>query len=165
MTELINLYNMVNHIEFKDTIKKQIIRGLRYHEFYIKMDSKTTEKLLEIFELDVEEDIGYFILLFGRQIEESKWKNIIVFLGKIDEIRMAHFHLEKIVSHMIKIYSNCPYFMLETMHAVILHLLLTDRKGMEVYVKIREKCLGSKNWMLRRNFIKLYTFFKKNASF
>lgn len=48
---------------------------------------------------------------------------------------------------------------------MILKLLLLDRKGMEVYIKIREKCLGSKNWMLRRNFIKLYTYFKLNASF
>ena len=50
-------------------------------------------------------------------------------------------------------------------HKVILHLLLIDRKGMEIYVRIREKCLGSKNWMLRRNFIKLYTYFKTNASY
>lgn len=55
--------------------------------------------------------------------------------------------------------------MFEPLQKVILHLLLIDRKGMEVYIKIREKSLGSKNWMLRRNFIKLYTFFKANASF
>lgn len=89
----------------------------------------------------------------------------MIFLDHIPEIKFYQSHLEKIVSHLIKIYSNCPYFLLEHMHQVIFRLLLIDRKGMEVYLKIREKCLGSKNWMLRRNFIKLYTFFKVNGSF
>ena len=49
----------------------------------MKVKAQTIEKLLDIFEFDVEEDIGYFILLFGKQVEESKWKNILVFLSKI----------------------------------------------------------------------------------
>jgi len=138
---------------------------LRFHEFYFKIDAKTTGKLLDLLELDSDEDIGYFILLFGRQVDESKWKNILVFLERILEIKMVHFHLEKIVASIIKVYSNCPYFMFEALQKIILHLLLIDRKAMDVYIKIREKSLGSKNWMLRRNFIKLYTFFKVNASF
>lgn len=36
---------------------------------------------------------------------------------------------------------------------------------MDLYVKIREKMLGSKNWMHRRNFIKLYVYFKIHGSF
>jgi hypothetical protein len=65
----------------------------------------------------------------------------------------------------MKVYVGAPYFMLEELHRVILHLLMVDRKGMEVYLKVREKSLGAKNWMLRRNFIKLYTYFKIHASF
>jgi hypothetical protein len=89
----------------------------------------------------------------------------MVFLHQIPEIKFYQSYLEKIVSNLIKIYSNCPYFLLEQMHQVIFRLLLIDRKGMEAYLKVREKCLGSKNWMLRRNFIKLYTFIKINGSF
>lgn len=65
----------------------------------------------------------------------------------------------------MKVFVGAPYFMLEDLNRVILLLLLIDRKGMEVYLKVREKCLGSKNWILRRNFIKLYTYFKRNASY
>jgi|JI9StandDraft_1071089.scaffolds.fasta_scaffold986410_2 hypothetical protein len=41
------------------------------------------------------------------------------------------------VANIIKIYSNCPYYMLEKMNEVIFKLLLVDRKGMEVYLKVR----------------------------
>lgn len=123
------------------------------------------QKLIDMLQLNTDEDIGYFILLFSKQIQNSKWKNIMVFLHQISEIKFYQSYLEKIVSNLIKIYSNCPYFLLEQMHQVIFRLLLIDRKGMEAYLKVREKCLGSKNWMLRRNFIKLYTFIKINGSF
>ena len=63
-------------------------------------------------ELDNDEEIGIFTLLFGRQIEASKWKNILVFISKISEIRFTQSHLEKVVTNIVKIYSNCPYFML-----------------------------------------------------
>ena len=80
---MIHLYNMASHIEFKEQLKKQIIKGLRYHDFYLKTNPQVIEKMLDLFELDVEEDIGYFILLLGKQIEESKWKNILVFFTKV----------------------------------------------------------------------------------
>ena len=83
IAEMIHLYNIASHIEFKEQLKKQIIKGLRYHDFYLKTNPQVIEKMLDLFELDVEEDIGYFILLLGKQIEESKWKNILVFFTKV----------------------------------------------------------------------------------
>ena len=93
MTEIIKLAALVNHIEFKEEIKRQVMKGLRYHEFYIKMDAETVERLLNLMELDNDEEIGIFTLLFGRQIEASKWKNILVFIAKISEIRFTQSHL------------------------------------------------------------------------
>jgi len=68
--------------------------------------------------------------MLGRQIEASQWKTILVFLDRIKEIRLCHSHLEKIIGHVMKVYVGCPYFMLEDIHRVILHLLMVDRKGM-----------------------------------
>jgi hypothetical protein len=65
----------------------------------------------------------------------------------------------------IKIYHNCPYFLIEKVHGVIYFLMLNDRKNMEIYQKIKEKYINSRCWMHRRNYIKLYAFLKRNASF
>ena len=146
-------------------MKKQLLKGIRYHEFYLKMNQAVANKFLDLLEFDAEDDIGIYILMLGKQIEASQWKTILIFFERIAEIKLCHSHLERLIGHVIKVYVGSPYFMLEELHQVILHLLMVDRKGMEVYLKLREKCLGAKNWMLRRNFIKLYAYFKKHASF
>ena len=83
INHLILFHSWIGHIEFKEEIKKQIFRGLRYHEFDIKMDKKIVENLLDILELSVEEDITNFTLTFGKQVDSSRWKNIELFLDKI----------------------------------------------------------------------------------
>ena len=65
----------------------------------------------------------------------------------------------------MRIYQNCPYFLLEKMNAVILGLMLADRKNLEIYLKVRDKFQASRCWMHRRNYIKLYSYLKRNASY
>lgn len=65
----------------------------------------------------------------------------------------------------MRIYQNCPYFLLEKMHAVIFGLMLADRKNLEIYLKVRDKFQASRCWMHRRNYIKLYAYLKRNASY
>lgn len=69
------------------------------------------------------------------------------------------------MTSVMKIYHNCPYFLLEKVHGVILYLMLNDRKNMEIYQKIKDKYVTSRCWSHRRNYIKLYAFLKMNASF
>lgn len=66
---------------------------------------------------------------------------------------------------IVKIYQSCPYFLLDLVHAAILFLMLNDRKNLEMYQKIKEKFMGSRCWMHRRNYLKLYTFLKINSSY
>jgi hypothetical protein len=80
IVSMIELSFHVVHIEFKDDLKRQILKGLRYHEFYLKSTPSVMSKLIDLLELNIDEDVGYFILLLGKQIENSKWKNIAAFL-------------------------------------------------------------------------------------
>ena len=35
---LVRFYGCVDHLEFKEEVKKQAMRGIRYHEFDLKMN-------------------------------------------------------------------------------------------------------------------------------
>jgi hypothetical protein len=98
-------------------------------------------------------------------VDSSRWKNIELFLDKIPGIRLFQTQYERIMASIIKIYQNCPYFLIDKIHSVVLFLILNDRKNMEMYQKIKEKYLNSRSWAHRRNYIKLYAFLKMNASF
>lgn len=106
-----------------------------------------------------------FTLLFGKQVDSSRWKNIELFLDRIPTIRLYQTQYERIMASIIKIYQNVPYFLIDKIHSVVLFLMLNDRKNMEMYQKIKEKYLNSRSWAHRRNYIKLYAFLKMNASF
>jgi hypothetical protein len=44
---------------------------------------------------------------------------------------------EKIAANIVRLFINCPYFLLEKICFVIFSLLLQDRKMMDIYLKIR----------------------------
>jgi hypothetical protein len=121
--------------------------------------------LLEILELNCEDDISNFTLLLGKQVDGCRWRNIELFLERVTEIKLYQTQYERIMASVMKIYHNCPYFLLEKVHGVILYLMLNDRKNMEIYLKIKEKYVTSRCWVHRRNYIKLYAFLKINSSF
>ena len=77
------------------------------------MNRTVTNKLLDLLELDVEEDTGTYILMLGKQIEESQWKTILVFFERINCIKLGQSNLERIVGHVMTVYVGCPYFMLD----------------------------------------------------
>lgn len=68
IASMIDLSYCLTHLEFREDLKRQILKGLRYHEFYIKCSAEITNKLIDLLELNTEEDIGYFILMFAKQI-------------------------------------------------------------------------------------------------
>jgi len=80
-------------------------------------------------------------------------------------MKLYQSQYEKITSCILRIFNNCPYFLLEGINQIILYLLLSDKKNMDIYQKLKEKYINSRCWSHRRNYIKLYAYFKINASY
>jgi hypothetical protein len=48
----------------------------------------------------------------GKQVDACRWRNIELFLERVSEIKLYQTQYERIMASIIKIYHNCPYFLL-----------------------------------------------------
>ena len=98
-------------------------------------------------------------------LENSRWHQLDSMLVVFPKIQPFYTNYERLSQMVILALTQTPVFLLPRIIDCIIHLLLINKRSLELLITIREKILNSKYWAYRKNYILIYRALKVRTCF